>query len=91
MKSVFLCVSLMVEKKDSGVLKCERCEHRDNTSIVVGESRRCEVLIVFCVERPSEAGSPLEWGEELCGSFSYVGGLRSLFNTEGILTANVCV
>ena len=29
---------------------------------------------------------PLGWGIELCGSSSCVGGLRSLLNTEGILT-----
>ena len=43
------------------------------------------MLIVFCVERPSEEGAPLGWGIELCGSSSCVGGLRSLLNTEGIL------
>ena len=49
-------------------------------------SRRCEVLIVFCVERPSEEGVFLGWGTELCGSSSCVWGLRSLLNTKGILT-----
>ena len=45
------------------------------------------MLIVFCVERPSEKGTPMGGGiEELCGSSSCVGGLRSLLNTEGILT-----
>ena len=29
---------------------------------------------------------PLGWGIELCGSSSCLGGLRSLLNTEGILT-----
>ena len=43
------------------------------------------MLIVFCVKRPSEEGAPLEWGIELCGSSSCLGGLRSLLNTEGIL------
>ena len=38
----------------------------------------CEVLIVFCVERPSKEGAPLGGGIELCGSFSCVGGLISL-------------
>ena len=45
-----------------------------------------EVLIVFCVERPSEEGAPLDWGMELCRISSCMGGLRSLLNTEGILT-----
>ena len=35
MKTVFLCVSLKVEI--SVVLKFERCEHRDDTSIVHGD------------------------------------------------------
>ena len=52
-------------------------------------SRRCEALIVFCVERPSEEGASLGWGIELCGSFSHWGGLRSLLNTEGILTLSM--
>ena len=68
------------------VLKFERHGHRDDTSIVDGKSRRCEVLIVFCVKRASEEGAPLGGGIELCGSSSCLGGLRSLLNTEGILT-----
>ena len=36
------------------------------------------MLIVFCVKRPSEEGSPLEWGEELCGSSSCLEGILSL-------------
>ena len=45
------------------------------------------MLIVFCVERPSEEGPPLGRGIELCGSSSYLGGLRSLLkNFEGNLT-----
>ena len=44
------------------------------------------MLIVFCVERPSEVGAPLGWQIELCGSSSCLGGLRSLLNTKGILT-----
>ena len=44
------------------------------------------MLIVFCVERPSEEGATLGWGIELCGSSSCVGGLRSLLNTVGVLT-----
>ena len=44
------------------------------------------MLIVFCVERPSEEGAPLSGGIELCESSSCVGNLRSLLNTEGILT-----
>ena len=44
------------------------------------------MLIVFCVERLSEDGAPLGRGIELCGTSSCVGGLRSLLNTEGILT-----
>ena len=46
----------------------------------------CEVLIAFCVERPSGEVAPLRWGIELCGRSSCVGGLRSLLNIEGILT-----
>ena len=42
--------------------------------------------MVFSVERPSKEGSPLGWGIELCGSSSCLAGLRSLLNTEGILT-----
>ena len=42
------------------VLNFEKCEHRDDTSIVDGnQSQRCEVLIVFCVERPSKEGEYL--------------------------------
>ena len=37
MKTVFLSVSLKVESKDSVVLKFEKCEHRDDTSIVDGD------------------------------------------------------
>ena len=44
------------------------------------------MLIVFCVERLSEEGAPLGGRIELCGSSSCQGGLRSLLNTEGILT-----
>ena len=44
------------------------------------------MLIVFFVERPSKEGDPLHGGIELFGSFSCVGGLRSLLNTKGILT-----
>ena len=47
------------------------------------------MLIVFCVERPSEEGAPLGGGIELCGSSSCLGVLRSLLNTEGILTLSV--
>ena len=43
------------------------------------------MLIVFCVERPSEEAAPLGWGIELCGSSSYVGVLRSLLNTVRVL------
>ena len=42
--------------------------------------------IVCCIERPSEEGSPLGQEIELCGISSCVGGLRSMLNTEGILT-----
>ena len=49
------------------------------------------MLIVFCIKRPSEEGAPLGGGIELYGSSSCVGSLRSLLNTEGILTANVSV
>ena len=58
-------------------MKFERCEHSDDTSIVDGDQEDV-VLIVLCVERPSEEGSPLGVGIELCGSSSCVGGLRSL-------------
>ena len=44
------------------------------------------MLIVLCVEIPSEEGAPLRWGIELCGISSCLGVLRSLLNTEGILT-----
>ena len=44
------------------------------------------MLIVFCVERPSEEGSLLSEGIDLCGSSRTMGGFRSLLNTEGILT-----
>ena len=67
-------------------MKFERCEHRDDTSIVDGDQEGGEVLIVFCVEKPSEEGAPLGWGIELCGSSNCLGGLRSLLDTEGILT-----
>ena len=38
------------------------------------------------LKRPSEEGAPLGGGIKLCGSSSGVGGLKSLLNTEGILT-----
>ena len=41
------------------------------------------MLIVFCVERPSEEGTPLGGGIKLCGCSSCVLGLRTLLNTEG--------
>ena len=44
------------------------------------------MLIVFCVERPSEESASLGWGIELCRCSSCVWGLRSLLNTEDILT-----
>ena len=44
------------------------------------------MLIVLCAKRPSEEGVPLRWGIGLCGSSSCLGALRSLLNTEGILT-----
>ena len=44
------------------------------------------MLIVFYVKRPSEEGAPLGWATELCASSTCLGGLRSLLNTEGILT-----
>ena len=44
------------------------------------------MLIVFCVKIPSEEGAPLGGGIELCGSSSFLGHLRSLLNTEGVLT-----
>ena len=44
------------------------------------------MLIVFCIERPCKEGAPLGWGIELCGSSSSPRALRSLLNTEGILT-----
>ena len=34
------------------------------------------MLIIFCVERPSEEGAPLGGGMELCGCSSCVWGLR---------------
>ena len=71
--------------KGSVVSKFERCEDRDDTSIVDGDLRRCEVLIVFCIERPSKEDAPLGWEIELCGSSSCLGALGSLLNTEGIL------
>ena len=45
----------------------------------------CEVLIVFCVERPSEEWAPLGWEMELCGCSSCVCSLMSLLNTVGFL------
>ena len=44
------------------VLKFERCEHRDDTSFVDGVQECVKVLIVFCVESPSEEGTPLDGG-----------------------------
>ena len=44
------------------------------------------MLIVLCVERPSEEGAPLGGWIELCGSSSCLEGLRSLLNIEGIPT-----
>ena len=47
------------------------------------------MIIVFCVERPSEEGAPLGGWIELCGSSRCVESLRSLLNTEGILTSPI--
>ena len=44
------------------------------------------MLIVFCVERPHGEGAHQGWGIDLCGSSSCLGALRSLLNTEEILT-----
>ena len=44
------------------------------------------MLIVFCVDRPSKEAALLGRGIELCGSSSCLEDLRSLLNTEGILT-----
>ena len=44
------------------------------------------MLIVFCVERPSKEIAPLGWKIELCRMSSCQGGLKSMLNTEGILT-----
>ena len=44
------------------------------------------MLLVFCIERPNKEGASLGWEIEVCGSPSCLGGLRSLLNTEGILT-----
>ena len=35
--------------------------------------------------------APLGGGIELCGNSSCVGGLRSLLNSEGIMTSNVSI
>ena len=48
--------------------------------------KRCALIIVFCVWRPSKECVPFGWGIELHGCSSYVWHLRSLVNTEGILT-----
>ena len=55
------------------------------------EIKKCEVLTVFCVERPSEEGAPLGGGIELCGSSSCLGALRSLFMLKDSDFANVSV
>ena len=34
----------------------------DDSSIADGDQEGCEVLIFFCVERPSEEGAPLGGG-----------------------------
>ena len=44
------------------------------------------MLIVFCIERPSEEGAHLGKGIELCGISSCLEGLRSVLNAAGILT-----
>ena len=44
------------------------------------------MLIAFCVNRPSQEGAPLGGGIELCGCSSLSVRLRSLLNTEGILS-----
>ena len=44
------------------------------------------MLIAFCVERPSEEGSSLRWGIELCWCSICVCGLKSLLNSEQLLT-----
>ena len=72
--------------KGSVVLKFESCEQRDGTSIVDGD-RRFEVLIVFVLKDQVKKVPSLDGGIEQCGSSSCLGGLRSLLNTEGILTS----
>ena len=52
-------------------------------------SRKCGVLIVFYMEGWNEEGATLGSEKKLCHCFSCVWGLRSLLNTEGILTLQV--
>ena len=75
--------------KDSVVFKFPRCKHRDDTSVVDGDQRKYEVLIVFFVERPNKEGASLGGRIELRGCSGCVWGLRSLLNTEGILTLSM--
>ena len=70
-------------------MKFKRCEHRNDTSIVDGDQEGMKLLIVYCVERPSKGSALLGWGIELCGISSCLEGLRSLLNTEGILTLSM--
>ena len=65
--------------------KFESCEQRDDTSIVDGDQGGVKCKLSF-VLKDQVKNVPLGMGIELCGSSSCLGGLRSLLNTEGILT-----
>ena len=64
----------------------ERCEHRDDTSIVDGYQEGVKCSLSFVLKDQMKKMPPLGGGIKLCGSSSCLGGLRHLLNVEGILT-----
>ena len=84
-----LCFFEDGDLKSLVVLKFKRCEHRDDTSIVDRDQEGVKCLLSFVLKDQVKKVPSLGGEIELCGSSSCLGGLRSLLNTEGILTLPV--
>ena len=67
-------------------LKLERCKHRHDTSIVDGDQEGVKCYLFFVLKDQVKKVPSLGRSIKLCQCSSCVGGLRSLLNTEGILT-----
>ena len=57
-------------------MKSERCEHRDDTSIVDGDKETVKCYLSFVLKDKVKKVPPLGGGIELCGSSSCMAGLR---------------